>query len=281
MSSTLTQSGVAAGSSSTSHKLDRKGLRRPDQFLAFVSQLFKKFSEHRQAMLVVLAVLVTVAAVTAFWTNRQETKTASAQAALFDAQKSLGEELKKVAVELAPPVAPAPKAKAKGETAKTETPAPNVNAILFTRFDVEQKLPETVKKLKKVVDEFGGTSVGYEANLLLGDLFFDHGESGKAVPWYSQAASTTSVSFHRALALQSLGYAYENDSKPAEALAAYEKALGAGAADLKGDLLLATARSHVALNDQAKARSTYDQILSQMPDTEFAKTARVLKDELR
>jgi TolA-binding protein len=82
------------------------------------------------------------------------------------------------------------------------------------------------------------------------------------------------------MAYQSLGYSLENEGKTSEALSAYDKSAGYAEGSLKGDSLLAVARCHEAMKDSAKARSTYDQILSQLPNTDAAKTAEALKAKL-
>jgi tetratricopeptide (TPR) repeat protein len=115
----------------------------------------------------------------------------------------------------------------------------------------------------------------------LGTLYFDHGDFAKALPWFEKAAQSASGSFERALALSSVAYTQENLGKPSDAVQTYQKALNLGEGGLKGDLLLGMARSYEALQDTAKARSSYDQILKDLPGTEYAKSAELYKGWLQ
>jgi len=60
----------------------------------------------------------------------------------------------------------------------------------------------------------------------------------------------------------------------------FAKALELGEGSLKGDLLMAIARCQETLHDSSKARSIYDRILSELPNTEYAKAADINKAQL-
>ena len=62
--------------------------------------------------------------------------------------------------------------------------------------------------------------------------------------------------------------------------AVFQKALELGEGSLKGDLLMAIARCQETLHDSSKARSIYDRILSELPNTEYAKAADINKAQL-
>ena len=108
-----------------------------------------------------------------------------------------------------------------------------------------------------------------------------HGEFTKALPWYEKASDSAPDSFEKALAFSSLGYVHESLGKPTEALQSFQKALNLGEGSLKGDLLMGVARSYEAVHDSANARSTYDKILTELPNTEYAKSAELFKDQLQ
>jgi len=144
---------------------------------------------------------------------------------------------------------------------------------------VDRHFPETVKKFVEVSQNFNGTRAASDAQMKLGALYFDHGDFAKALSWYEKAKDSTS-GFERAVALSSVGYSYENLGKPGEAVAVFQKALELGEGSLKGDLLMAIARCQETLHDSSKARSIYDRILSELPNTEYAKAADINKAQL-
>ena len=116
--------------------------------------------------------------------------------------------------------------------------------------------------------------------MALGQLYAQHGQPEKATPWFQKGLDAASNSFDKAMAQAALGYINEKIGKHSDALALFEKALNQGEATLKGDLLMAIARCHEGLKDGAKARATYDQIIKQLPNTEYAKNAQLYKDML-
>ena len=113
-----------------------------------------------------------------------------------------------------------------------------------------------------------------EACLVLEEAF------EKAQPWYQKAADTAKGKFEKSLSLSALGYSFENLGKHANAIESFQKALDLGENSLKGDLLLALARCYGSIHDVAKARSTYDRVLSDLPNTEYAKNAELYKNQL-
>jgi tetratricopeptide (TPR) repeat protein len=246
-------------SSPSTSRLDRKALKSPDEFISIVRSFFSDIPKHSKVWLGALVVIFLTGLIGAFYMNHSEKREMHARDALFNAQITLDKRLK----ELAP------------------TQTRGTDAVAQLKIDVDAKLPEVVTELKRIGKEYAGTRAALEANLTLGDLYFDHGEPGKAVPWYQEAVNTTKKDFDRALALYSLGYALENSGKPARAIENFEKAMNLGETVLKGDLLMAIARSYEAMRDIPKARATYDKILSQLPNTEYAKTAETLKAQLQ
>lgn len=216
--------------------------------------------------------LATVGTVT--FINRSESRSEEANNALYQAQKSLEQETQTWANSLSPAPSPTP-----GKAAPTHPPNPN--EVDYRKADVDTRFPRTLQKLQGVIAKYPGTRAAFEARMALGSLYYDHGEPAQAVSWYAKATGSAPGGYDRALAYASLGYAEENAGKAREALESYQKALSLGEAGInKGDLLLSVARCYELLKDSSKARSTYDQITSQMPNTEQAKTAEVLRARL-
>lgn len=149
----------------------------------------------------------------------------------------------------------------------------------FSPLDVDAKLPKTVLQLKNIVKNYGSTRAALEARIKLGTIYFNHGEYEKAKTWFEQAADASS-GYEKAVALSSLGYTYEDLGNYDLAIKTFQKALQLGEGGLKGDLLIAIARNYENMKDFNKARSIYDQILTELPTTEYAKQAEIAKSQL-
>jgi tetratricopeptide (TPR) repeat protein len=228
------------------------------------------------------AVLLVVLGVAAFFTSQRQNRAEEAKNALYLAQKNQEKELRAFAEAQVPQTKPAPTAKNAKEAPKAPSAPADPGRVAFAKFDVDARLPETVKQLQKVVQDFDGTRAAHEARLSLGGLYVDHGEAAKALPWFEKAVSSAPNTTERAFALNALGFAQEGAGKFTDAFTSFEKALNAGGAEnLKGDLLLNMARVQAAAGDAAKARGVYDRIISEMPDTEYARTAEQLKTQLQ
>lgn len=225
--------------------------------------------------LVIAGVIVIVVATagTVGYINHSESQTEASNGAFFEAQKALDQELKDWARSVTPSPSPSVAGKA--------PPPPNPGDVDYLKTDVATRFPLALQKFQGVIARYPGTRAAFEAEMALGSLYYDHGEPEKAIPWYEKATKIAPTGYDRALAFSSLGYARENAGRPQDALTAYQKALSLAKAGInRGDLLLSVARCYELLKDPSKARSTYDQITSQMPNTEQAKTAELLRSRL-
>ncbi len=246
-----------------------------------VSGLMKDLSKHSRVIIGLVAGLAAIGAASAVFMSKKETRVDAGRDALFKATQQVDKELTALAstypAQDAPsdPMSALSGAKNKADS-KAKAPAKipaSVESIAYEAFDVDAKVPEGVKQLKEVAAKYPGTKPGHLAELALGDLYFNHGEPTEAIQWYKAAVDSSSNSNEKALALYNLGYAYENAGQIKEATQSYEKAVGLGAASLKGELLLSLGRGYKLDQNKEKARSTYDLIISQMPNTEFARGA--------
>lgn len=265
---------------------DRKSLKKPDGFVSAVSRFFSSMNKHTTGLIGAVVGLIALGVIVGLWMNRIDAKTEASRNALYLAEKTMGTELKALAEKVKPPVAPTQKKsknqdKDKNPEADLALQSAQWEAAATQKLDVDANFPEAVKKLKAVETDFGKTRAAHEARLKLGNLYYNHGEYAKAVAWYEKAVSSAPGNFEKTLALSALGYTYENLGKPSEAVQTYQKAVNLGEGGLKGDLLLGMARSYEALHDTAKARSTYDQILSELSGTDYAKSAEVYKSWLK
>src|SRR5215212_4580982 len=123
-------------------------------------------------------------------------------------------------------------------------------------------LPLAQSDLKKVADQYAGTSAGAEAGLLLAQVKLESG------PYATPIRSL-------------LGDAYSQLGKPAEAAAEYERASQLTTAPNERALLLAKiGRAQTAAGNAAKARQAWDALANQQDNAGLAAEARVRLGEL-
>lgn len=230
--------------SSTQSGIDRKSLKKPDHFMVSITRFFTQISKHTVLFFGGIAGLFLLGVGGAFYAQHREARNEAARNALYLAEKSLEKDAK------------------------------------ATAGPVETQYADSIQKLKGVESGFGSGRAVFEARLKLGDLYLNHGDPNQASTWYIKAVDVAPGRLEKGLALSALAYAQENLEKPNEALQSFQKALNLGEASLKGDLLLGIARCYSAMQDSAKARSTYDQILTDLPNTEYSRTAEILKNRL-
>ena len=256
---------------------DPSVLRNRDDFFSTVYRFFDGLSQHKAAMAVVIGLAIAGGVGGALLMSRHDAQSEAGKNALFIAQKAFDDEMKSLAGVKKPEATAEPKKESKDVEAAA---AKRLEDQAYAPLDVDARFPNTVQKFKAVISQYSGTRAGYEARMNLASIYFDHGRAAQALPLLTEAVNAAPGGFEKALALSAVGYSQENLGKHAEALLAFEKALNIGEAGIKGDLLLAIARCHEALHDTAKARSTYDRILAELPTTDAAKTAETLKAQL-
>lgn len=224
-------------------------------------------------LLSVVIAIVLVGGGIGVWNSQRNATEEKARSAFYLAQKAFEKELKAAA---GTPPADA------GAEAKKKSPNPPepTESISFKKLDVDATFPDTVKQIQALVQQHAGTRAAYEAQLQLGGLYLEHANAEKAVPWFEKAVKSAPNPYEKTVALSAQAHALEDLGRHQDALQAYQSALEFGEAQFKGQLLLAMARMHELLKDTAKARSTYDQIITQFPATEFAKAAEAGKSRL-
>ena len=256
---------------SSSH-LDRKTLKRPDSFTVVVTQLLADLFQNTRILLIILGLLILSGVGFSWRLSQKEAQSRQAMNVLYEAEKTLEDETQKNF----PSEGSQP---SKGSALQAEAKKTG-NRGEFLAADVAAKLPKSLAKLQEVAEKYASTRAGFEAQMQLGSLYFDHGQYDQALKWFTQADTKGSERLDRASASSAIGYAYAAQGKWTEALASYQKAISAGEASMKGDLLLSIARCYEGLHDSAKARSIYDQITKEFPGGEYAKQAEILKSRL-
>jgi len=268
---------------SNKQQVDRKELKRPDQFTTSITKFFNELARNRNAVLIILSGIVLLSAVSMYIVSKKQGENEKASDALFLATDAVNKKLESLGKASAEATAAEVKDAKKSASDKKPATKPPVNPeqLAFKKLNVDQEFADGVQKYKAVIEKYGNTAAAFEARSALGALYLHHGEPEKAVPWLKAATETSPGPLPKAYAWSGLGYALENSGKTAEALQAFEKSLNLGEANLKGDLLLSMARCQETLNDKAKARATYDQIISQLPNTEYAKNAQLFKKHIQ
>lgn len=252
-------------------------MRRPDEFFRVMKKFFAELSQHTKGLVGVLVGVVVLSAGFGFYTKFKDKKALEGQDALYRAKKSLESQY----AEWAKAEAPAPAATATLKDLKKAAPPAPPKDQSREKLDVDAKLSSTVTQLKLVSEKYPSVRAGYESALLLGDLYWNHGEVAKALPWYQVAISRAPRGYERAATGYTLGVTHENLGQMKEALVAYQNALGTGESALKPELLLAVARAYEGTGDVAKAKNSYDEVLQSFPATEYAKSAELNKARLK
>jgi tetratricopeptide (TPR) repeat protein len=232
-----------------------------------------------------LGVLALIGGGAAFFSGQKDARRNEAKNALYRAQKTYESELKAIAATMPKPPVEKPKTiKGKnGKDVKAAAPAaPEVDplAAAYARVAVDERFAETVKNYTIVSNDFNGTPSAFEARLALGNLYMNHGDTAKSVAWFEKATTSAPNSNEKAFAWNAYAYALEGTGKFTEAFSAYEKSLNQGIDGLKGDSLFGMARTQTLAGDAAKARTYYDRVISELPESEYARIAKQLKAKL-
>ncbi len=269
-----------------SSSINRKSLKRPDEFTSALRSFFDRFSKNSRQVTIAGGVVVACSLAFMFYLNHRADLSERATEALYSARKAQESEFKALALkEPVKETEDQKKAKAKSkEAAKTEAPteptAEQMAAAAHKVLAAAAVYPEGVKKLIGVTEEFAGTRAGFEAAIALGNLFMQHGESAEAAQWFQKAAGAAPSRFENALALYSRGVALENVGKNKEALGAFSDALNLGQEPIKGELLMAKARTHEALGEKEQAAATYKRVIEELKDTSYSRDAELKSAKL-
>ncbi|MBC7386028.1 MAG: tetratricopeptide repeat protein [Cryobacterium sp.] len=242
-------------------------------------------SKQRKLVAVACVILLAIALAVSLYLTKRGTFRAQASEALFKARNTLAAEMKVYSnsVRAATPV-PAkvdPKSKTPIKpAAKIANPA----ALSLATFDVDAKLHGSVESLEKVAHDFPGTLPGFDAKMDLGGLYFDHSVGAasfeKAAKWFDSAANSAPGKEQTTAALYSLGYAQEALGRCADAVKSFDRAYHSGSGLMAGELLRSKARCQETLGDKAAAKTTYEQMVKTLPNTDAARFAETKKASL-
>ena len=182
--------------------------------------------------------------------------------------------------------APAPKkAEIDAKTGKPKSVSPAEAAPKMPEhFALATSLPTALPALKSVGEKFESSSAGYDANLILGQLYYERDSSAdaavQAAGYFKRAADQKLDSARTSVALSLYAYALEATGKKDEALAQVDAALGLAAkSGIEIDLLEHQARLLHEKGDTTKAVASVERLLKAYPNTEAGRWAEQRKAE--
>lgn len=251
---------MANSTSVSSTKIDRKSLKRPDQFVTSLRQFFGQFAENLKGLIAIGVGLVLLGAFGVWNSERRAAQAVEARDAFYAAENVLSDEFKSVLEE-----------KNKGK--KKDSTLTELD-LRFMKLDTAKEFPLTVKAFQGVIEKYSGSRSAHEAELALGNLFFHHGQTDQAENYFRKAVDSAPGKPEEAFARIALGSAHENKKEWDQAISVYQKGLNLGVDDAKGTLLMSLGRAYHAKGDVAQAKSTYQRVIDEMKDTEFASRAK-------
>ncbi len=241
-----------------------------------MTQIAMSATKQKRLLFVGVVILLAATLAASLYLTKRNAFRAQASEALFKARSTLETEMKAFATSIAPPAK-------KADPKKPAAPVPPPSTD-FVKFDVDTKLAGSIAALEGVAKTYPNTLAGFDAKMELGSIYFEHGEGTaayeKALRWFESAASSAPGDEYSSTALYSQGYAQEALGQCAEAVKTFDRAVNAGAGPLLGELLRAKARCQEISGDKAGAKTTYESITKQLPNTEHARFAETKKATL-
>ena len=142
-------------------------------------------------------------------------------------------------------------------------------------------LPLAQSDLKKVADQYPGTSAGAEAGMLLAQVKLEQNDNQGAIATLRELAGRNESGPYASPIRVLLGDALAQSGKPAEAAAEYERASRLTDAPNERALLLGKiGRAQAAAGNAAKAREAWEALANQSESPSMAAEARVRLGEL-
>jgi outer membrane protein assembly factor BamD (BamD/ComL family) len=169
------------------------------------------------------------------------------------------------------------------ETSRKSSDAAASSALAMAVNDVEtNQLDQAATKLTDIVSRHGGSAAGTRARLYLGDIELRRSNAVAAQAQFEAALGKLGKGdYFWSIAQRGKAVALENQSKYAEAAAAFEAlAGGAMGEEEKARALMEAAQARTLANDRPGAIALYDRILKDYPFTRSVAGARQAKAEL-
>ena len=215
-------------------KLTRKELKGPDEFISFTSKWLEWIAAHARPLLIAVGAIAVISAGIWAWHYFSHRSSLKASDAL------------QVALELyRRPIKGERGAEDEGDKKPFENAKERARAAL--------------EKFQYVIQEFSGTDVARLAHLYAGNCHFTLGQTTEAIASYEKFANSAPEPHLQALAIENLGYAYEQKKDLAKAQEAFERLSSGKVSPERGFYHLA--RLHAARGDKAKAKEMYQKAL--------------------
>ncbi len=253
------------------HSLDRKALKRPDEFVKRGRAFFENFTENSTLVLVLCGVLVVLAIVIGAIDHFHFKSEMEARTALYQAKTQIQAEVRDSLTE-------SDREDSK-ETKKKDRSA-NRSALSQTWPQQLSELPESkqaeaLSRLRAIAAEHSDTRSSYEALVALGQVYLELDQGDKAVEVFLKAKDQAPGALESAIASNLLGSTYENLGQWESAKRAYQEGLGVSSTVMESTLMAGFARVHEALKDWDRAREIYTEIKKKFPKTLYAEQAEV------
>ena len=127
---------------------------------------------------------------------------------------------------------------------------------------------EALETLTTLVEEYGSTESGELGLFLVGKCLSRLKKYGEAVKRYEEFLEVSeNKQLYRSLALQSLGFAYENEKDYDKAVACFSELAEMEGNFLRGESILALARIHEQKGQREEALQAYRDFLASYPDS--------------
>jgi predicted negative regulator of RcsB-dependent stress response len=142
-------------------------------------------------------------------------------------------------------------------------------------------IPLAQTDLKKVADQYAGTSAGAEAGMLLAQVKLDLADYPGAVATLKDLTAKTPSGPYAASLRALLGDAYAQQKKPADAAAEYERASELTTMPNERAIYLSKiGRAYAAAGQRDKARRAWEGLAAQQDNPSLAAEARLRLGEL-
>ncbi len=233
-------------------KNPKKKYREPDRFFLFLQQIFSNVSKHKKPILIVCVGVVLIGVGITFWFQYQSKREIIGKNELFLAENEIET--------------------TRGELNKDKNKSDQV-------VDVEAVFSGPIKKLKDVVSTYKNSRPGFEASVALANLYFDNNKFQDSIEWYEKAVKMAPGKLEAAFSFSLLSRALENAGNYDKAIESLQKAAGFEFEFQKGDILLSIARNYDQVGKKDEAVKIYDRVLTELPDTEYAKLAKIYKEQ--
>jgi len=138
----------------------------------------------------------------------------------------------------------------------------------LTGEEANSSYDEALTILRNLVEQYGSTESGKLGLFFVGKCLSRLKRYGEATRQYEEFLSTNKNNqLYRALAIQSLGFAYENEKDYAKALTCLSELAEMEGSFLRGESILALARIHEEMGQKEKALGAYRDFLTYYPDS--------------